>query len=80
MALVSRNSNPSLDSLVAAFRRFNRMYTHFIGWLDEQFLDSGYSLAEGRMLYELAKDPTPTAKMLGRGIGLLRTHISGRAR
>jgi hypothetical protein len=38
------DSNASLTAHVAAFRRFNRMYTRFIGVLDEEFLNSGYSL------------------------------------
>ncbi|MCU1233707.1 MAG: transcriptional regulator, MarR family [Candidatus Solibacter sp.] len=29
---------------VAAFRRFNRMYTRFIGTLQEKLLDTEYSL------------------------------------
>jgi DNA-binding MarR family transcriptional regulator/GNAT superfamily N-acetyltransferase len=39
---------------IAAFRRFNRIYTRFLGTLDEGFLRTEYSLAEGRVLYELA--------------------------
>ena len=32
------DSSASLNSHVAGFRRFNRMYTRFIGVLDEEFL------------------------------------------
>ncbi|HEY3626218.1 MAG TPA: helix-turn-helix domain-containing GNAT family N-acetyltransferase [Terracidiphilus sp.] len=39
---------------VAAFRHFNRIYTRFLGTLSEGFLRTEYSLAEGRVLYELA--------------------------
>jgi DNA-binding MarR family transcriptional regulator/GNAT superfamily N-acetyltransferase len=38
----------------AAFRHFNRVYTRFLGTLNEGFLRTEFSLAEGRVLYELA--------------------------
>jgi len=37
-----------------AFRRFNRFYTSFLGALRNDYLRSGYSLAEVRTLYEIA--------------------------
>src|SRR5258708_18808475 len=69
-------SNPSLDSNVVAFRRFNRLYTRFIGVLDEQFLNSGYSLAEGRVLYELATGRPPTAKEIAVALGIDPAYLS----
>jgi DNA-binding MarR family transcriptional regulator/GNAT superfamily N-acetyltransferase len=47
---------------IAAFRRFNRMYTSLIGTLDEGMLRTPYSLAEARTIYELATRPDPNAK------------------
>src|SRR5260370_2475154 len=70
------DSNASLNSQVAAFRRFNRLYTRFIGALDEEFLNSGYSLAEGRVLYELAPRQTPTAKEIAAALGIDPAHVS----
>ncbi|HEV2277186.1 MAG TPA: helix-turn-helix domain-containing GNAT family N-acetyltransferase [Acidobacteriaceae bacterium] len=43
------------------FRRFTRMYTRLIGTLNEGILGSDFSLAEGRVLYELATRPDPRA-------------------
>jgi DNA-binding MarR family transcriptional regulator/GNAT superfamily N-acetyltransferase len=69
-------SNTSLNSYVAAFRRFNRMYTRFIGVLDEEFLNSGYSLAEGRVLYELATGQSSTAKEIAVALGMDPAYLS----
>ena len=72
----SGGSNTSLNSHVAAFRRFNRMYTRFIGVLDEEFLNSGHSLAEGRVLYELATGQSSTAKEIAVALGIDPAYVS----
>jgi DNA-binding MarR family transcriptional regulator/GNAT superfamily N-acetyltransferase len=60
----------------ARFRRFNRMYTRYIGTLDEGFLNSQFSLAEGRILYELANRPQPTAGAIAVELGLDAGYLS----
>jgi DNA-binding MarR family transcriptional regulator/GNAT superfamily N-acetyltransferase len=43
------------DDVISAVRAFNRFYTRQVGLLDEHVAKSRFSLAEGRVLYELSK-------------------------
>ncbi|MDB5707711.1 MAG: MarR family transcriptional regulator [Sphingomonas bacterium] len=59
-----------MDSTIPALRAFNRFYTSFSGALDQRFLGSALSLAEGRLLYEIATRDRPVAIDLQQVIGL----------
>ena len=70
------DASPALRSNVAAFRRFNRWYTRFLGVLGEEWLKGGYSLAEARVLYEIATRQTPTAKEIAVALGIDPAYLS----
>ncbi len=61
---------------VAAVRRFNRFYTRVIGVLDKRYLGSPYTLAEGRVLYEIAMGDGITPKAVAEIAGLDAGYLS----
>jgi DNA-binding MarR family transcriptional regulator/GNAT superfamily N-acetyltransferase len=69
-------SSPALTGDAANFRRFNRMYTRFIGTLNEGLLDSDYTLAEARVLYELATRVAPKASEIAEELGVDPAYLS----
>ena len=66
----------SIEREIAAFRGFNRMYTRFLGALNEGLLDSEFSLAEARVLYELANRETPRAGEIASDLGIDPGYLS----
>lgn len=69
-------ADPSLAPTVALFRQFNRSYTRFLGTLNDHYLDTEFSLAEGRVLYELATRPDLQASEIAGALGLDRGYLS----
>jgi DNA-binding MarR family transcriptional regulator/GNAT superfamily N-acetyltransferase len=61
---------------IEAVRRFSRFYTRKIGVLREGLLNSPYSLAEARVIYELAHHERTTAKHLSRELELDAAYLS----
>lgn len=65
-----------MQERIEKVRSFNRFYTRAIGTLEERLLRSEYSLAEARLLYELAHHEQPTASDLAKELGLDPGYLS----
>ncbi|MEA1675551.1 helix-turn-helix domain-containing GNAT family N-acetyltransferase [Nitrospirillum sp. BR 11163] len=65
-----------LEAKVAAVRRFSRIYTRRIGVLQDGLLGTDLSLAEGRIVFELAQRPDTAAKSLAMDLGLDAGYLS----
>lgn len=65
-----------MTDAVAALRAFNRFHTRFAGALDAHYLDSDLSLAEARLLYEIASREASLAAELQAELGLDAGYVS----
>ena len=64
------------QELIARIRNFNRFYTNIIGLLDQHFLDSPFSLTEGRVLYEICSTEECSAKKIRQNIVIDEGYLS----
>ena len=65
-----------MQDAVAALRAFNRFHTRFAGALDAHYMESDLSLAEARLLYEIATRPGALASELQAELGLDAGYVS----
>lgn len=65
-----------MDAATDAVRSFNRFYTHLVGALDPRFLGSELSLAEARLLFEIARADQPVAADMQAALGLDAGYLS----
>lgn len=69
-------TSTALQAQTSAFRGFNRFYTRFIGVLGDTLLESGFSLVEARVLYELASRASSTASEIAGDLGMDPAQLS----
>lgn len=62
--------------VIDRIRSFNRFYTNVIGLLDQHFLDSPFSLTEGRVLYEICNTENCSAKGIRENIVIDEGYLS----
>jgi DNA-binding MarR family transcriptional regulator/N-acetylglutamate synthase-like GNAT family acetyltransferase len=65
-----------MNNAVAEVRSFNRRYTKWVGALDRHHLGSAYSLAEIRVLYEIANHASTLARDIADQLGLDAGYLS----
>lgn len=64
------------QALINRIRVFNRFYTDILGLLDQHFLDSPFSLTEGRVLYEICNTEDCSAKKIRESITIDEGYLS----
>lgn len=66
----------STQEQIERIRSFNRFYTNIIGLLDRHFLDTPFSLTEGRVLYEISHMEECSAKKIRENIAIDEGYLS----
>lgn len=61
---------------VGEIRAFNRFYTDIIGLLDAHLLDSAYSLAEARIIYEIYTGKSVQASQIMTAMHIDKSYLS----
>src|SRR5206468_10185739 len=69
-------ATPDLETRIAAIRRFSRFYTRQLGLLQESLVHTPFSLAQARVLYELANRDSVTASELAADLDLDHGYLS----
>lgn len=64
------------NDIITEIRGFNRFYTNILGLLDQHIIDSGYSLTEARILFEISKTDICTANQLCSVLDVDRSYMS----
>ena len=64
------------QNTIDRIRDFNRFYTNVIGLLEQHFLDSPFSLTEGRVLYEICNTEDCSAKKIRENIIIDEGYLS----
>lgn len=64
------------QDIIDKVREFNRFYTNVIGLLDRHFLDTSFSLTEGRVLYEISHTELCTAKKIRSHVDIDEGYLS----
>lgn len=67
-----KNNQEVIDKI----RGFNRFYTNVIGLLEQHFLDSPFSLTEGRVLFEIQHTENCSAKKIREQISIDEGYLS----
>lgn len=61
---------------IEKIRSFNRFYTNMIGLLDQHFLDTPFSLTEGRVLYEIRHMEECSARKIMENVAIDEGYLS----
>lgn len=66
----------STKAIISNLREFSRFYTNLVGLLDQNILDSRYTLPEARVLYEIANTAQCTAAVLSEKLSMDKGYLS----